>query len=331
MARVSIKDVANRLGVSAATVSLVLNGKDKDGRISEVLAEKIRNEAKIMNYKPDSLAKGLRSGRSETIGLIVADISNSLFSRLAFHIQEYAEKYGYSVIIANTNEKSDKMEKMISILKSRRVDGFIIVPTENGEKHIEELVRDKIPVVLLDRYLKGIDVSYVGVNNYQAAMEATNLLLNLNCKRIVHITYKHNISPMQDRIEGYVAALTSKGLYDPKLIKKVDFWAMTTDIPNAVMELLSGDEKVDGFFFATSTIAFNAMKKMAALKQDFFKDIKMVCFSKSDIFEFPNMSIPYIQQPVLEIGKRAVELIIGHINQKDAPNVREILPAKLLF
>ena len=331
MARVSIKDVANTLDVSAATVSLVLNGRDKDGRISEVLAEKIRNKAKDMNYKPNSFAKGLRSGRSETIGLIVADISNSFFSSLAFHIQEQAEKCGYSVIIANTNEKTDKMEKMISILKSRQVDGFIIVSTEHGEKQIEKLVRDKIPVVLLDRYFKGIDVSYVGVNNYQAAMEATNLLLNLNCKRIVHMTYKHNISPMQDRKQGYIAALTNRGLYDSKLIKEINYWTINRDIPNMVMELLSSEEKVDGFFFASSTIAFITLKKILALKLEIPKDIKVVCFSKNDIFEFPNIFIPYIQQPTAEIGKRAVELIIAHITQKDAPNVHEILQAKLVF
>ena len=331
MARVSIKDVANRLGVSAATVSLVLNGRDKDGRISEVLAEKIRNEAKAMNYEPNSFAKGLRSGRSETIGLIVADISNSFFASLAFHIQEQAEKCGYSVIIANTNEKTNKMEKMISVLKSRQVDGFIIVPTEHGEEQIEKLIRDKIPVVLLDRYFKGIDVSYVGVNNYQAAMEATNLLLNLDCKRIVHMTYKHSISPMQERKEGYIAALTNRGLYDPKLIKEVEYWTMVNDIPNAVMELLSGDEKVDGFFFASTSIAFNVLKKLISLKLEIPKDVKAVCFSKSDIFELPNISIPYVQQPIPEIGKRAVELIIRHITQKDAPNVHEVLQAKIMF
>jgi LacI family transcriptional regulator len=211
------------------------------------------------------------------------------------------------------------------------VDGFIIVPAEHGEKQIEELVREKIPVVLLDRYFKGIDVSCVGVNNYQAAMEVTNLLLNLNCKRIVHMTYKHNISPMQERMEGYVAALTKKGLYDPKLIKKVDFWTMSTDTPAAVMELLSSDEKIDGFFFASSSIALHAVKKFAELKLEIPKDIKAVCFSKNDIFELPNISIPYIQQPIPEIGKRAVELIIEHITKKDAPNFHEILQTKLIF
>jgi len=331
MPRVSIKDIASRLGVSAAAVSLVLNNKEKNGRVSEVLAERIRAEAQTMNYEPNRFAKGLRSGRSETIGLIVADISNPFFAHLAFHIQEHAEKFGYSVIITNTNEKLDKMEKNISILKSRQVDGFIIVPTEHGEKQIEKLVREKYPVVLLDRCFKAIDVSYVVVNNYQVSMEATNLLLNMNCKRIAHITYKYKIPPMQDRKEGYIAAMTHRGLYDPKLIGEVDFWTMADEIPDIVMDLLSNDEKVDGFFFSSSSLAFNALKKMIALKLEIPKDIKVVCFAKNDIFELANYPIPYIQQPIPEIGKRAVELIIGHITQKDLPNVHEVLQAKLVF
>ena len=327
--RVSIKDVAKSLGVSPASVSLVLNGKGKEGRVSEVLAEKIRNEAKALKYKPNSFAKALRSGCSETIGLIVADISNPFFAHLAFHVQENAEKYGYSVIITNTNEKSEKMERNISILKSRQVDGFIIIPTEYGEKQIEKLVEEKYPVVLLDRCFKGIDVSYVVVNNFQASMEATNLLLNMNCKRIAHVNYKYRIPHTQARKEGYIAAMTNRGLFDPKLIKEVDFWTMESDTQNAVMELVSGTEKIDGFFFASNTIAVNALKKMIALKLDIPKDIKVVCFDKSDFFELFNYSIPYIQQPIPEMGKRAVELLINKITQPETPNVYEELQTKL--
>jgi len=329
--RISIKDVANRLNVSAATVSLVLNGKGKAGRVSEALAEKIRNEAKAMNYEPNSFAKGLRSGRSKTIGLIVSDISNPFFAQLAFHIQEQAEKYDYSVIITNTNENTGKMGKMISVLKSRQVDGFIIVPTEHGESLIEGLVNDKFPVVLMDRYFKGIEASYIGVNNYQASLEATNLLLNLNCRRIAFVNYNHRLIHLQDREKGYTAAMTNRGLFDSKLIKLIDFELRDAEIQKAVMELLSDGERVDGFFFATNAIAVNALKILFALKLEMPKDVKVVCFGKNEVFEFTNLLIPYVQHPIPEIGKRVVELLINHITQKDAPCVYEELQAKLVF
>ena len=329
MSRVSIKDIASKFGVSVATVSLVLNGKDKNGRVGKVLAEKIRNEAEAMNYTPNSLARGLRNGCSETIGLIVADISNPFFANLAFHIQEHAEQFGYSVIITNTNESTDKMEKMISILKSRQVDGFIIVPTEHGEKMISQLIRDRRPVVLLDRFFQGIDVSYVTVNNYQASMEATNLLLNMNCKRIAQVIYKSNLSNMQDRMNGYIAAMTNRGLYNPKLIKEVDYKTLDSDIQKAIMELISNGERIEGIFFASNSISTIGLKVLAGLRMEIQKDIKVVCFDKNEIFDLSNTSIPFIQQPIAEMGRLTVDLLINQITQPDSTYVHKELQAIL--
>ena len=331
MTQTSIKDIANRVGVSTASVSLVLNGKDKNGRVGEVLAEKIRQEAKAMNYEPNRMAKGLRSGRSETIGLIVADISNPFFANLAFHIQEHAELYGYSVIITNSNEKTEKMEKMISVLRSRQVDGFIIVPTEHGEKPIEKLVNDKFPVVLLDRYFPEINVSYVSVNNYQASMEATNLLLNLNCNRIAQVIYKSSLQHMQARKEGFIAAVKKKDLYDPKLIKEVDYMTIAGDTQKAIMEIVSNEEKVDGIFFATNTISTIGLKVLAGLHIEIPKDMKVVCFDKNDALELSKDYIPYIQQPIPEMGKRAIDLLIKQIKTEMSPCISEELQAYLEF
>lgn len=329
--RVSIKDVANQLGVSVATVSLVLNGKDKNGRVSEALAEKIRKEAKAMKYEPNIFAKGLRSGRSETIGLIVADISNPFFANLAFHIQEHAEKYGYSVIITNSNESTDKTEKIISVLKSHQVDGFIIVPTEHGERLIDKLVEEKFPVVLLDRYFREMDVSYVAVNNYQISMEATNLLLNLKCRRIAQVLYKNYLPHMQERKEGYVAAMTKKGLYDPKLIKEVDYRTIGSDIQKAMLELVTDEHKVDGIFFATNTISTIGLKILLGFNIKIPEDIRVICFDKSEAFELANISIPFIQQPIPEMGKRAVDLLIRQMTQEKLPHTSEVMQANIEY
>ena len=115
MKRVSIKDIAQVVGVSTATVSLVLTGKNKNGRVSKEMSEKIKKVANEMNYQPNRLAMSLQSGRSQTIGLLVADISNPFFGTLAFYVQEEMEKAGYAVIIMNTDESDLQMERMISL------------------------------------------------------------------------------------------------------------------------------------------------------------------------------------------------------------------------
>lgn len=150
--QVSLKDIAERVGVSSATVSLVLNGKEKGGRVGVEMSGKIRNVAKELNYKPNNLARSLRMGRSQAIGLIVADITNPFFADLSFQIQEYAEKLNYTVIITNINESVEKMNRMIDILKTYRVEGLLIIPPQFGEHLLKKLDDNKVPLVLIDRH-----------------------------------------------------------------------------------------------------------------------------------------------------------------------------------
>ena len=319
MEKVSIKNIAQRIGVSIATVSLVLNGKEKGGkggRVGEELAEKIRQVAKEMNYEPNNLARGLRMGRSQTIGLIIADISNSFFANLAFHVQEQAEKFEYSVIITNTNESDLKMEKMMSVLKSRQVDGFIVVPTENGEPYVMDLLKRDIPIVLVDRNYSDMNVCSVMVDNYEASKEAVKSLIRQGCRNIGFITYKSSMQHVLERKRGYVDALQELGIYSPSLIKEVDYSFIMTDIDIVVESLLLKENNTDGIFFATNTLSMMGIKRLMDLNVNIPDDIKVVCFDKSEVFDFINVPIPYIQQPIAEMGKNAVELLLELIKQK---------------
>jgi LacI family transcriptional regulator len=316
MIRVSIKDIAFELGVSIATVSLVLNGKDKDGRVGKEMAEKIRRKAQEMNYEPNNLARGLRIGVSNTIGLIVADISNLFFANLAFHIQEQAEKVGYSVIITNTNESNLKMEKMINVLKNKLVDGFIIVPTEHGEIFIQNLIKRNMPVILIDRNFPNINVSSVIVDNYNASKKAVKCLINQGCRNIGLIIYKNDLQHTLDRKRGYIDELKEAGLYNPSLVKEINYSSITNDIAIAMESLLSLENRVDGIFFATNTLSMLSVKYMIGLNIKVQEDIKVVCFDKSDAFDFTPIHIPYIQQPISEMGTAAVKLLIEQIKQK---------------
>jgi len=313
MARVSIKNIAQHLNVSTATVSLVLNGKEKEGRVGKEMAEKIRQVASEMNYEPNNLARGLRMGRSQTIGLIVADISNPFFASLAFCIQEHAENFGYSVIITNTNESDLKMEKMINVLKSRQVDGFIIVPTENGEPYVKDLVHRNIPVVLVDRYFPNLNISSVVVDNYSASVKATEKLIEQGCKNIGLIIYKSSLQHMQERKRGYVDVLKKYGYYNPSLIKEVNYSLISTDILLAIEGLFMKENNPDGIFFATNTLAMLGLKQLIRMQVNIPNDIKVISFDKSEAFEFMDISIPYNLQPIPEMGKNAVELVIEQI------------------
>jgi LacI family transcriptional regulator len=316
MARVSIKNIAKELGVSTTAVSLVLNGKEKEGRVGKEMADKIRSKAKEMHYEPNHLARGLRIGYSQTIGLIVADISNLFFANLAFHIQEHAEKFGYSVIITNTNESDLKLEKMVNILNSRQVDGFIIVPTEEGKSSVNELVKRNIPIVLMDRYFPETNTDAVVVDNYNASKDAVKSLLKQGCKNIGLVIYKSMLSHMQERKRGYVDAVTDCGFYNPNLIKEIHYSFIAADVSVAVESLMRDENHVDGIFFATNTLSMFGIKQLINLNRQIPEDVKVVCFDKSDAFEFTHIPIPYIRQPIPEMGKKAVELLFKQIKEE---------------
>jgi len=313
MARVSIKNIAQRLNVSTTTVSLVLNGKEKEGRVGKEMADRIRQVASEMNYEPNYLARGLRIGRSHTIGLIVADISNPFFASLAFYIQEEAERFGYSVMIVNTNESDLKMEKMINVLKSRQVDGFIIVPTENGEPYIEDLVNRNIPVVLVDRYFPHLNISSVVVDNYSASAKAVESLIDQGCKNIGLIIYKSSLPHMLERKRGYVDALKKQDGYNSSLVKEVNYSLINTDIVLAIEGLFMKENSPDGLFFATNTLAMLGIKELMRMQANILNDVKVISFDKNEAFDFMDISIPYILQPIPEMGKNAVELLTEQI------------------
>lgn len=322
MPRVSIKNIAEKVGVSNATVSLVLNGKEKDGRVGLAVAERIRQVAKEMKYEPNNLARGLRVGRSKIIGLVVADITNPFFANLAFHIQEYAEEFGYTVIITNTNESASKLRKRLNILKSQQVDGFIITPAEDSEGDIEDLVKKNVPVVLLDRFFPDLGASYVAVDNYHASKNATQYLLNKDCKRIAILVYKTTLHHMQERKRGYIEALQKVGLYDKTLLKEISYENIDLDVNNAIDDLLKNQDKLDGIFFATNSIAVFGIKHLLNKKIKVSEDVKVICFDNSEAFDFSDIKIPHVIQPIPEMGKRAAAVLIEQIEQK------KIVPSK---
>lgn len=331
MGKVSLKVIAQELGVSAATVSLVLNGKNKQGRVSAELSKKILDKAAELNYVPNSLAKGLKMGQSKSIGLIVSDISNVFFGTLALHVQNYAEKEGYTVIIANTNEKFEQMEKMIAFLNSRQVDGLIITPAEGSESLLETLLENKKPVVLVDRGFPDLDVPSVLINNYEICYQSTQKLIDGGIKNPAFVSYKQDQFHTNERERGFVDAAKVADLYDPNNVKKVSYKRLSKDMDHSISELLMSERKVDAIFFATNTISMAGVKSL--LKHDVIiqKDIQVMCFDESDAIDLFPFPVPFIKQPIKEMAKRALELLIDQIEKNDANNQKLFLEAELII
>lgn len=209
--RISLKDIAQKVGVSTALVSYVLNNK-KEGRINKDVAKKIKDTAKELNYRTNLLARSLKTNKTYTIGLIVADISSPFSSGMARIIEDEASKLNYTVIFGSSDENAQKFGKLIDIFLTRQVDGLIIAPPENAENQIAYLQQQGLPFVLFDRYCPSVNTNYVALDNYTAAYNAVTHMIETGCRRPALVTYNSTLFHMQERIRGYSAALKLAGI-----------------------------------------------------------------------------------------------------------------------
>ncbi len=329
--RVSLKDIAKELGVSTATVSLVLNGKNEKGRVSKKMSQKILDKAAELNYVPNTLAKGLKMGKSRTIGLIVADVSNLFFGTLALHIQVFAEQKGYSVIIGNTNEQLKAMENAINSLYGRQVEGLIITPTEKSQHLLIKLINNKIPFVLVDRSFPELAVNSVLINNYEISYQSTEQLIQKGCKRIGLVTYKQDHYHINERRRGYEDALKQAGIYDPDIMEEVRYDFLENDTRKVIGNLISQKEKIDGVFFTTNSISINGVKGLIKNHINIQEDIQIMCFDENDAFYILPYSVPFIKQPIKEMAKNAVELLIDQLEMKSEGTKQVVVNAELVL
>lgn len=314
--RVSIKDIAEKVGVSTALVSYVLNGKEKKERIGSEVAKRVKQAAAEMNYQPNLLARGLKFGRTNTIGLIVADISNPFFAALARNIEQEAQKAGYTVLFGSSDEQLEKCQNLIDTFLNRQVDGLIITPVAGSQAQIKDLKARGIKFVLMDRGLKEVDTDVVVTDNHQAMFNAVKLLTGRGYRRIGMIAYDAPLTHMQDRIQGYKDALKEAGVkFKPAWLQKVPYLDCEQHIARATTQMLSHTkDHPDALVFATNSISVQALKVIHAKGIKIPADLRVISFDESDAFEFFYSTITYVRQNLDEISRKSVQLLIKNIN-----------------
>lgn len=322
--KVSLKDIAKEVGVSIATVSYVLSN-GKSGRVSEDMSKTIKEVAKKRNYRPNRIAQSLKSGKTNTIGLVLADISNPFFASIARIIEDEAAKLNYTVIFGSSDEKAEKSLQLIEFLSSRQVDGFIIAPSEGSESQIKNLKSQNIPFVLIDRYFPEIKSNYVIVDNFKASFQAVEQLVKSGKKEIAMLAYSGGLFHMQERIRGYQTVLKENELStDNQLLKKIDFENISKDVKLAIDTLISRKVKIDAIFFATNTLAIHGLKYLNEIGLIVPTDIGIVSFDEGEAFDFYYCPLTYVRQPLLKMGKKAVQILADQISGSKTDQVRQI-------
>jgi len=313
--RVSLKDIADKVGVSTALVSYVLNGQEKEKRVGAEVVIRIRKALEEMNYKPNFIARSLRYGTTKTIGLIVTDIANPFFSSMARHIEDEAYKSGYTVIIGSSDENCEKSDLLVETLLNRQVDGFIIVPAEGCEDCLSHLIEDKMPVVMVDRYVPGLVSNHVVLDNYTASYNATLHLLNKGYKNIGLVAYKSNLIHMRERVRGYEEAMMFKGLEKQTWIKYIRYNKLKTDM-NKAIEVIGSKEgnNIDAVIFTTNTLSLAGLYEIHGLGIKVPEELAIIGFDGNEAFDFFYSPLTYVKQPVDEMGKEAVRILLDQMN-----------------
>jgi LacI family transcriptional regulator len=317
--KISLSDIAASLGVSKTLVSMVLNNRADEKGISKDTQKRVWEKVKEMNYKPNMMARGLRLGRSNTIGLIVSDIANPFYARIARYVENYLEPKGYSMMICSTDEDIEKEARLIRMLKDRQIDGLIISSSQKNSKEFKSMMEEKYPFVLIDRTMADLKTNSVAVDNFRGAYDAISHLMKQGYKNIAAFAVSPvHVSTINDRIEGYLRCIKDNGLtYGKKLLVEIPFTDVKNSVKYQLSNILYGKEKVEAIFAVNNNIAITCLEMLNEMKVRIPEDIGFVCFDDLEVFKFSRPSITAVSQPIDEICKNAVEILLEEIINKD--------------
>jgi LacI family transcriptional regulator len=326
---ITITDVAKRAGVSVATVSATINGKKY---VSPELKRKVTAAIHVLDYAPHAIARSLKKGTTNLIGLILPDITNPFFTDFVRYFERDARKQGYSVLMCDTDEDFEAERAYLRLMRTYRVEGVILIPTGRPEAYEEpEFEAYDIPVVMVDRAIPAIPCDHVLLNNKAAALKATNYLLDLGHKRIATVAGPEYLAIARERIEGFREAITSRGLsFDSSQI-----WYGNYHVDEAFevcKELLSAEVRPTGLFVAGNLMLIGVMRAIAALQLSCPKDISVVAvyaFPWADAF-VPRLTT--VRQPTVEFSDNALRLLLRRIAGTPAtPPTRVCLEPSLII
>jgi len=331
MKKASIQDIADRLGVSKALVSFVLNGKGKENRISDQMIKKVFEVARELNYKPNQISKWFRTGKTQTLGLIIADISNPFFGKLGREIEQEAYKKGYRIIFSSSDENPEKSERQLEMLKKSMVDGIIIAPPPGSNVQIENLKEEKIPYVLVDRYFPEIESNHVVIDNFSASYDATKYLIDKNYRRIAFLTVNDVLVTMNERTNGYLKAIKDAGEPYAPIVEKLPFSHKKAEVYDAIKALSSTGDGIDAILFSSSKIGLMGMEVIAELGLLVPEDIAVVSFDDPDFFKVCYSPVTAIAQPLEDMGKKAVQLLVNEIESNETQTKSKKIALKTKF
>ena len=321
------KDVAALAGVSPAVVSYVLNGGPRG--VAPDTKARVLQAIEQLGYRPNGIARSLRTSRTMTLGLVIPDSSNPFFAELARAVEEAAFAAGYTLLVGNATEDEDRQTTYVRTFLQRQVDGILLVPAHGPVKCLTELRESGRPWVVLDRRVNALtDVSQVLVDSRGGAREATLHLLGHGRRNVACIAGPVDVTTTQDRVAGWRDALTESGLRPAnKWLRHGPFgrWAGY----QAMADLLDAG-RPDAVFVASDEQALGALRALAELGMKCPDDVAVVAFDgiASSAYAVPALST--MAQPFAQLGEQAIAHLVPRISNESNTAEVSVLPVALV-
>jgi LacI family transcriptional regulator len=324
---VTQKDVADRAGVSPTTVSHVIN---ETRFVSPQLRERVHRAMRQLDYKPNAIAQSLRRRKTLKIAVIVPDIAYPFLAEITRGIEDKGFEMGYNAILCASHGDVDRERACFDLIRTKQVDGLILVGTGKGSRHLWRLIEWGTPVVLCNLESQDVDVDTVVAANVEGGYQATEHLLALGHSRIACITGPQELWTSRERVEGYRRALDEVDvLLDGELVVHGDFRSRGGF--GAMNALLDLDEPPTGVFACNDLMAVGAICAASKRRLRIPEDIAIIGCDDIALAAFTNPSLTTVAIPKHEMGMAAVEMLVARMRDEEKPVEKRILPVELVI
>ncbi len=317
----SMRNVANLANVSVTTISRVIRN---DPHVSPHTREKVLRAVKKLNYYVNEGARSIIKKRTKTVGLGIFDVSNPFFPPLVRGVENTLNKFGYSLVLYNTDENHKKEEEFLRWMLEKRADGIILAPTGDSNKYLNDIVKRNIPLVFVDREVWEISTDVVCVDNTDGAFAGVEHLIKLGHRRIGMVACQRGVSTTEERIKGYLRALDVYGIEADETLL-VESKTSSESIIEATKKLLSILDPPTAIFSGSNLVTLGILKVLKKLRKKIPQDLALVGFDDVEWGELLSPPLTAIRQPAYTIGATAAQILLQRLFEEGPEEKQKVV------
>jgi DNA-binding LacI/PurR family transcriptional regulator len=312
-------------------VSYVVNNGPRP--VAEETRERVQLVIDQLGYRPNALARSLKTGKTQTIGFLVQSLLQSFTVSLVNAVEDNLAKHNYNLILSSTHEDSARELRLLEDLSEQSIDGLLFIPASPHNSHqVETLIEAGLPVIFLDRNIPGVSADAVMTDNHSAAKQLTQHLIQKGCRHIICLSFSREASSAVDRVAGYRQAMIEHGLpVNDDMVRVVEYASGVID-PHELLDYIDTRGLPDGIICTTDDLIVETIK---TLKQRGIKVPEQVLigggFVRSAWADLLEIDMPIVHQDFHQIAQRAVERLLARIEGDTSPPSIEYINAQFCF